>query len=100
MSEEYGPTIITLIGEDGSEIDLEHVDTIEYNGRIYMAFFPLIEAEDGKEPDEAEEDEYGLILLRVDEVNGEELLSVIEDEEEENAVYDAFMEELLDEDDE
>ena len=100
MSEEYGPNIITLIGEDGSEIDLEHVDTIEYNGRIYMAFFPLIESEDGEEPDEAEEDEYGLILLRMDEVNGEELLSVIEDEEEENAVYDAFMEELLDEDEE
>ena len=39
MSEEFGPDFISVTDEDGNEFELEHVDTIEYNGQIYMAFF-------------------------------------------------------------
>ena len=99
MSDDYGSNFITLSDEDGNEFDLEHLDTIEYKGKLYMAFFPLMESEDGEIPDE-DSDEYGLILLRLDEIDGEEMLSTIDDEEELNEVYDVFMEELFDDDDE
>lgn len=39
MSNDYGGTFITLTDENGEEIVLEYLDTVEYEGRIYMAFF-------------------------------------------------------------
>ena len=41
MSEEYGPDFVSITDEDGNEFELEHVDTIEYKGQVYMAFFPV-----------------------------------------------------------
>lgn len=38
MSEEFGPDFITVTDEDGNEFELEHLDTLEYNGQTYMAF--------------------------------------------------------------
>ncbi len=47
MSEEFGPTFITVTDEDGKELVLEFVDALEYNGQMYQAFFPA-ETEGGK----------------------------------------------------
>ena len=47
MSEEFGPDFITVTDEDGNEFELEHLDTLEYNGQTYMAFFPAVEDETG-----------------------------------------------------
>ena len=47
MSKEYGADFITITDEDGNEFELEHLDTLEYNGETYMAFFPTVE--DGKD---------------------------------------------------
>lgn len=92
MSEEFGPEFISITDEDGNEFELEYVETIEYQGRVYMAFFP---ADTG----EAEnEEEGGLIILKVIEVDGEEQLSTLDSEEELEAVYDQFMEALFQED--
>ena len=33
MSEEYGNDFVTLIDEDGNEVEFEHIDTVEYEGR-------------------------------------------------------------------
>ncbi len=96
MSEEFSSNIITLTDDDGNEFELEHLDTIELNGRIYMAFFPLVGTEDGVNPDNAEE-EYGLIILRLDQIDGEEFLVPVEDEGELDAAYNEFMESLFDE---
>jgi hypothetical protein len=38
MSEEYGNDFITLTDEEGNQLELEHLDTLEYNGATYMAF--------------------------------------------------------------
>ena len=46
MSEEFGPDFITVTDEDGNEFELEHVDTLDYNGQTYMAFFPAIQGEE------------------------------------------------------
>lgn len=94
MSEEFESTFITLTDEDGNEIELEYLDTVEYSGAVYMAFFPTI-PEDEAESVEDNED-YGLIILKVVSDNGEEEeLVTIEDEAELNAVYDLFMESLF-----
>ena len=34
MSEDFGPTFISLTDEDGKEFTLELLDTLEYNGVI------------------------------------------------------------------
>lgn len=94
MEDEYGGTIISLTDEEGNELELEHVDTIEYKGAVYMAFFPVHEgAEDGGEPEDEEED--GLIILKSVTVDGEEQLATLDTEEELEEVYEQFMEELF-----
>ncbi len=91
MSEDFGPNLVTIISEEtGEEIVLEFVDALEYNGVVYRAFFPVVE-----EGEEKDEEEYGLIILKAETENGEELLVQIEDEDEINTVYDLFMEQIL-----
>lgn len=92
MSEEFGPNIVTVIDEEtGEEIELEFIDALEYNGVVYRAFFPVVDEED----ESGDEEEYGLIILKAEMENGEEMLVQIEDEDEINAVYDQFMEQLF-----
>ena len=104
MSEEFGPDFITVSDEDGNEFELEHLDTLEYNGQVYMAFFPAVEgSEDGEEPEEdagGEGEEYGLVIMKVIEENGEELFSTLDSDEELDAVYEQFMERFFAEDEE
>lgn len=95
MSENYGPDFITITDEDGNDIELEYLDAMEHNGQTYMAFFPAV-AEDADENDE----DYGLIILKSIQENGEELLSTLDSDEELNEVYDLFMEQLFEDDEE
>ena len=87
MNEEYGPDFITIVAEDGTEIELEYVDALEYEGVTYMALFPAVE--EGADEDS---DEYGLIILRSEEENGESYVVTVDDEELLDKVYEAFME--------
>lgn len=102
MSEDFGSNFITLTDEEGQEIVLEHVDTVEYNGSLYMAFFPTEEADEkGEAPtSEEESDEEGLIILKAVEVDGEEQLATLDSEEELQAVYEKFMEVLFEDEEE
>lgn len=90
MGEELGPTFVTIIAEDGTEIELEFVDALEENGTVYRAFFPVEEEGDESE----EESEYGLIIMKAEMVDGEEMLVPVEDEEYDD-VYEKFMEQLF-----
>lgn len=90
MSDEFGPSFITLTDEDGNDIELEYVDALEHEGQTYMAFFPAVE----DEADEESED-YGLVILKFVTENGEELLSTLDDEAELEKIYELFMEQLL-----
>ncbi len=99
MDDSFDSTFITLTDEDGNEIELEYVDTVEYNGAVYLSFFPAVSEEDAAAAEES--DDYGLIILKVVADNGEEEeLVTVDDEQELNAVYDLFMEALFDEDEE
>lgn len=92
MSDEYGPTFLTVTDDDGNEIVLEFIDALEYNGQVYQAFFPA-EMEDAENDD----DDSGLVILKVIHENGEDLLSTLDSDEELEAVYDLFMESLFEE---
>lgn len=101
MSNEFGSDYITLIDEDGNEIELEHVDTIELGSEIYMAFLPAEQPGDNNEMAEIDaDDEYGFILMKVIQEDGEELLATLDTDEEQEYVYQKFMERLFDEDSE
>ena len=87
MSEEYGANIVSMTDEEGNEHEFEHLDTIELNGNMYLAFVEAGIPDDSEEPVE-------LVLLRADvDESGEEILSSIEDEAELELVYNAFLEE-------
>lgn len=95
MSEDFGPTFITVTDEDGKEIVLEFVDSLEYNGQTYQAFFPAeTEGEDENDPDN------GLVILKTIHEDGEDLLSTLDSDEELDAVYDLFMESLFSDEEE
>lgn len=92
MSEEFGPDFVTVTDEDGNEFELEHLGTLDHKGNTYMAFVPA-------DMDEDDED-FGLILLRVAEENGEQILADIDDQAELDEVYEQFMTELFADDEE
>ena len=84
MSEEYGNDFITISDDDGNEFELEHLETIEVDGTLYMAFLPA---------DMDEEDEnYGLIILKKATVDGEETLTTVDDDKELAVVFERFVE--------
>lgn len=95
MSEEFGPDFITVTDEEGNDIELELVDALEHKGQTYMAFYPAVE----EGADEDSED-YGMVILKTIEENGEELLSTLDSDEELNEVYDLFMERIFEEEEE
>ena len=89
MSEEYGNDIVTLTDEEGNEIELEHLDTLEYNGGIYMAFVPVVE-----NPEEVLDESMELVILKVQEEDGEELLVTVDDDNEAENVFELFAKRL------
>lgn len=91
MSEEYGSDFISITDEDGKEYELEVLAELEYEGSRYLALVPAGE-------DDGEEDLEVSILKSVEE-NGEPLLVTIDDDDELEAVYQALMD-LIYEDDE
>lgn len=94
MDNGFGPNFITITDDEGNDIELEYVDALEYNGVTYMAFFPAPEDEN------ADGEDYGLVILKSVTENGEELLSTLDSDEELNTVYDLFTEQFLADEDE
>ncbi|MCI8398252.1 MAG: DUF1292 domain-containing protein [Oscillibacter sp.] len=95
MSEDFGPTFLTVTDEEGNEIVLEFIDALEYKGTMYQAFFP---AETEDEEGEMVDADSGLVILKVIHEDGEDLLSTLDSDEELEAVYDLFMESLYEDD--
>ena len=92
MNENFGNDIITITDDDGNEYVLEHLHTLEHKGCFYMAFLPTDISED--------DEDYGLIILKVIEENGEEILGSVDDPDELEEVYELFASVLFDEEEE
>ena len=100
MEENFGPDFITVTDEDGNDFELELVDTLEHNGVTYYAMFPAVEEDEatGEPKDvDADDEEYGLVIMKAIEENGEELLSTLDSDEELETVYELFMERFFEE---
>ena len=83
---------VTLIDEDGNEVEFEHIDTVEYEGVTYLAFIPAELS--------VEEDAEVVIMQVVTDENGEELLEGVEDDDIADAVFNIVMERAEAEDEE
>ena len=87
MSEDFGNNYVVLTDEDGNEVEFEHIDTVEVDGETYMAFIPAELAVD----EEAE-----VVILKVVEEDGEEVLVSVEDDDVADRVFDIVMERVED----
>lgn len=95
MEENFGPDFITVTDEDGNDFELELADSLEHNGVTYYAMFPAVEEDEatGQPKDvDLDDEEYGLVIMKVIEENGEELLSTPDSDEELDEIYELFME--------
>jgi len=90
--DQYGSDFLTIVDDDGNEYELEVLSTLEYNGNTYLAVIPAAQS--------AETLELEVSILKSTEEDGEAILSVIEDEEELEAVHDILMDSLYEEDEE
>ena len=101
MDDSFGPDFITVTDEEGNDFELEMVDSLEHNGITYYAMFPAVEEDEatGQPKDvDADDEEYGLIIMKTIVENGEELLSTLDSDEELDTVYELFMERFFQED--
>ena len=89
MNEDYNPDIITLSDDDGNEFTFEVLDAIENDEARYLALLPVYE-----DPQKLLDDSGDLVILKVDEEDGEEFFSEIEDDDEYEMVADAFIDRL------
>ena len=92
MSEEYGNDIISLMDEEGNETEYEMIDAVDLDGQTYVALLPLYE-----NPEDIVEEDYQVVILKMVEEDGEEILLTINDEAEFDAVWQAFEDRLSDE---
>jgi uncharacterized protein YrzB (UPF0473 family) len=87
--DEYTPDIVSVVDEEGKEHVFEELDRIETDSGKYVALLPLPE-----NPNKLTEGDDELIILKVDEDDGEFYLSPIEDDNEFNEVGQIFEERL------
>lgn len=83
---EFTPTV-TLVDDNGNEVEFIFLDMVEHEGATYAALIPAEETDDDD-----------MIIMRIDtDEDGNEFLSTIEDDDEFNAVAAEFVELLSDE---
>ena len=92
MSDAFGSDYLTIEDEEGNEFELEILNELELDGQDYLAALPADMDED--DPD------FGIILLKIMEENGEELFGSIDDDDELDKVYNYYMQEIFADEDE
>ena len=92
MDSGFGANYITIEDDEGNEFELEHLSTLEFEGEEYMVFLPADMDED--DPD------YGFVILKVEEADGEEQFVSVDDEEQLQRVYEYYMQQVFADEDE
>ena len=77
MDDNFGATIVELIDDEDNKYQLEHLDTLELEDRLFMAFTPVT---DEDEYNEDFDEEIRIIILESVEEDGEEIFATVEDE--------------------
>jgi len=88
---EFMTDLVTLTDEEGEEHTFELVDTLERDGESYVALIP-----DFDYPEDALQDDGSLVIMKIVEEDGEEILELIEDDDEFDEISEIFMERLSD----
>lgn len=88
--DQYGSDYLTISDENGVEYELEILNTLEYNGSVYLAVIPAAEDPEAEQWDVS-------ILKSVEEAGGESVLLAIDDPQELQDVYGRMMESLYEE---
>lgn len=88
-NQDYNPDIITLSDDDGKEYTFEVLDAIETDIGRYLALLPVYD-----DPKKFLDDSGELVIVKVEEENGEEFFSEISDDDEYETVADAFVDRL------
>ncbi len=91
MTEEYNPDIVTLTDDDGKEYTFEILDAVETDEARYLALLPVHD-----DPQKLLSDDGELVIVRVNEEDGEEFFEEIEDDDEYETIADAFIDRLQD----
>jgi uncharacterized protein YrzB (UPF0473 family) len=81
MEREPEGSLITLLDENGKEREFEHLASLEYNGSTYAALIPAFQ-----EPEELIEGDGDLVVLKIVEEDGEDVLVTIDDDDEFDAI--------------
>ncbi|WP_024833589.1 DUF1292 domain-containing protein [Ruminiclostridium josui] len=90
MNDEERDDIVVLLGEDGEEVEFEHLDTIEMDGNEYVVLLPL----DEQENEEVDE----VVILKIEHnEDDEDSFITVDDEEELNRVFEEFKTRMEDE---
>ena len=76
---------------EGKEYTFEVLDAIECDLGRYLALLPVFD-----DPQKLLDDSGELVIVKVDEENGEEFFSEIEDDDEYDTIADAFVDRLAD----
>ena len=87
MSEEFGNNYVMLTDEEGNEVEFEHIDTVEVDGQVYLAFIPA---------ELSVEEEAEVVILKIQEEDGEEILVSVDDEAEADKIFDIVMQRVED----
>ena len=91
MSEEFEGGLVTVMDDEGVEHSFELLDAIETDEGRYVALLPVYD-----DPEESLEDDGELIILEVQNEDGDDVLCPIEDEELFNEIGAIFEERLQD----
>jgi uncharacterized protein YrzB (UPF0473 family) len=91
MAKDYNPDIVSVVDEEGKEHIFEELDRIETDRGHYVALLPIYD-----DTEEILEGEDEVLPLKVIEEDGETYLTMIEDDDEFEEVYQAFEEHLSD----
>ena len=90
---EYGDNISSISDDEGNDFELLVLDEADMNGVHYLA---LTEA---KNPEEEENLEVIILKVIQDEESGEDLLSTVDSDDELEAIYQIFEDQMFAEDD-
>jgi uncharacterized protein YrzB (UPF0473 family) len=94
MVEDERDDIVVLIGDDGEEVEFEHLDTIELDNNEYVVLLPV----DGQDEEEDEDEVDEVIILKVEHSDdGEDAFVTVDDEDELNRVFEEFQSRMEDE---
>ena len=90
-NEEYNPDLISLTDDEGKEYHFEVLDAIETDTSRYLALLPQY-----SDPQAMLDDSGELVIVKVEEEDGEEFFCEIEDDDEYETIADAFVDRLQD----